>query len=239
MPSAADFRNQYGFALDALRMLAQRDLLAWWDDTAELSFAEQRRIIEQPFVAITQTYGEQASYAAADYLFQQRSLDETLAGLEYPEVAAPVEFEQAKASYGYAMWLKEYTEDPAVRALALKKLMGIVQRLVVQPARQTVEQAIIDAGTGYARIPEPGACDFCLMLASRGAVYSRETVTAGMDKWHDGCRCVGIEVSDGNPLPKVNADLERAWQAATENAPPTLETWQKYLAERRGKLKIS
>lgn len=31
--------------------------------------------------------------------------------------------------------------------------------------------------TSFARVPEPGACDFCRMLASRGAVYSEATAT--------------------------------------------------------------
>lgn len=248
VPTAADYQRQYGFALDALRMLAQRDMLAWWDNTAELSYADQRELLEAPFLAITQTYGEQAAYAAADYLFQQRSLDESLAGLEYPEVASPVDFEQAKSSYRYATWLKEYSEDPAERDVAKDKLMGVLQRLVAAPARRTVEMGVARAGTRYARLPEPGACDFCLMLASRGAVYSAKTVVGGratterrkygvkigdVAKYHDNCRCLGIEVSDGAPLPLINRQLQGAWESATKGKPDQFGAWQEYLRNRR------
>lgn len=41
----------------------------------------------------------------------------------------------------------------------------------------------------YRRIPEGGACDFCLILATRGAVYrSAETAGAG-HSYHHHCRC--------------------------------------------------
>lgn len=248
VPTSADYQRQYGFALDALRMLAQRDLLAWWDNTVELSFSDQRQLLEAPFVAITQTYGEQAAYAAADYLFQQRSLDESLAGLEYPEVASPVGFEQAKSSFRYAMWLKEYSEDQALREVAKRKLVGVLQRLVADPARRTVEMGVAAAGTGYARFPEPGACDFCLMLASRGAVYSAGTVVGGrataerrkhgvgigdVAKYHDNCRCLGIEVSDGNPLPLINRQLQGAWESAIKGQSDQFGAWQEYLRGRR------
>ena len=214
-------------------MLAQRDMLAWWDNTVELAYTNQREMLEAPFVAITRTYGEQAAYAAADYLFLQRSLDESLAGLEYPEVASPVDFEQAKSSYRYAMWLKEYSEDPEDRDVAKDKLMGVLQRLVAAPARRTVEMGVARAGTRYARLPEPGACDFCLMLASRGAVYSRDSVLGEVKKYHDNCRCLGIEVSDGAPLPLINRQLQEAWGSAAKGHSDQFGAWQRYLKKRR------
>lgn len=45
---------------------------------------------------------------------------------------------------------------------------------------------------GWARVAEPGACNFCRMLATRGAVYtSRATasVTAGGSRYHYHCKC--------------------------------------------------
>ncbi|MGJ4168891.1 hypothetical protein ACN4DR_09800 [Corynebacterium macclintockiae] len=233
MPSSAGYQRQYGFALDALRMLAQRDMLSWWGRSVELSYTDQRAMLEAPFVAIAQTYGEQAAYVAADYLFQQRSLDESLAGLEYPEVASPVAFEQAKSSYRYAMWLKEYSEDLIDREIAKRKLLGVLQRLVTEPARKTVENGVSRAGTAYARLPEPGACDFCLMMASRGEVYSLETVIGDVKRYHDNCRCLGIEVSKGSPLPTINQQLQSAWKTATKGKSDQEKAWKEYLGERR------
>jgi len=48
----------------------------------------------------------------------------------------------------------------------------------------------------WRRVPEPGACDFCLMLATRGAVYASQE-TAGKDNdYHAHCHC--DQESEGN-----------------------------------------
>lgn len=65
----------------------------------------------------------------------------------------------------------------------------------------------LKAGTAYARVPEPGACAFCLMLGSRGAVYDHETVLGEVGRYHDNCRCLAIEVTGRAPLPQINQDL--------------------------------
>lgn len=107
-----------------------------------------------------------------------------------------------------------------------------------RPARQTVASNIAD-GMKFARIPEPGACNWCLMLASRGAVYSKDSV--GMTRatrFHDHCRCIGMEVSDSAPLPSVNRELEAAWQEATTNSLDQAEMYRdwKNLLDRRSKV---
>jgi hypothetical protein len=43
--------------------------------------------------------------------------------------------------------------------------------------------------TRYRRVPEARACRFCLMLASRGAVYLTETTAGAGRKFHANCRC--------------------------------------------------
>ena len=61
-------------------------------------------------------------------------------------------------------------------------------------------------------MPESGACDFCLMLASRGAACTRESLGRSK-KFHDNCRCLGIEVKDPEDLPRVNRELGELWEA--------------------------
>ncbi|QDZ42215.1 hypothetical protein [Corynebacterium sp. sy039] len=133
--------------------------------------------------------------------------------LAYPEVADPVGYEQAVASYRWGMRVDD-TGDGVQVAVALRKLQGVVNRLVVAPARRTVELGVARAGTWYARVPEPGACDFCLMLASRGGVYSSETVFGQLGGYHDNCRCVGIEVADDEQLPRINRELRDVWRVS-------------------------
>jgi hypothetical protein len=43
--------------------------------------------------------------------------------------------------------------------------------------------------TRYRRVAEPKACRFCMMLASRGAVYLSESSAGGAKKFHSHCRC--------------------------------------------------
>lgn len=232
-------REDYARALDYLRMLAQADLLSFWRDTQHLGFMEQRRVLESPVMAIVEAYGAQAAEAAANYLFIERSLDEDFADLPYPEVASPIDFDQAKTSYRWATTTESVHVDDAAKALALRKLKGITNRLVGLPGHQTVYRATYEAKTNFARVPEPGACPFCLMLASRGAVYSAETVLTAhsIGAFHDNCRCLGIEVRRKNDLPQINQDLEALWAAnsnrITRSKAGSLTEWSRILSERK------
>ena len=72
---------------------------------------------------------------------------------------------------------------------AKARLAASTERLVLDTGRNTiVDNAQRDAkAKGWARVPEPGACSFCLMLATRGAVYRSESMADF--KSHDNCRC--------------------------------------------------
>lgn len=206
-------RIDYQIALDQLRQLAQRDLLTWWKLGREehLGYTELTLLMREPFAAIVETYGEQAAYAAADYLFLERSLDDELRKLPYPELADPVGFEDASRSFYWAMNTVKEEQSAEALALATRKLAGVLNRLVLQPGRETVGGATLKAGTRFARVTEPGACAFCLMLAGRGAVYLEDTHGVGQ-KWHDNCRCLAIEAKSNRDLPQLNRDVEREWQ---------------------------
>lgn len=52
---------------------------------------------------------------------------------------------------------------------------------------------------GWARVAEPGACAFCRMLATRGAVYTEDTVlrTFGGLRYHRHCKCRAVALPRG------------------------------------------
>lgn len=106
---------------------------------------------------------------------------------------------------------------PAGSAIADAKarLAAASERQVLDAGRNTI---VDNAGRdrqakGWARVPEPGACSFCLLLAIRGAVYTSQQ-TAGPNqrsarhktrageafldggdfKTHDHCRCTAVPV---------------------------------------------
>lgn len=234
MATSSEALATYSEALDTLRVLAQADLLAWWQQTAPLGWSDQKNLLVDPFVEIVSAYGAQAAASAADYVFIQRSLDDALAGLDYPTVASPVGADQAVKSFDWSTFLKDADFVNDNRTMALKKLQGTLNRLVLSPARDTVFRATQDAGTGFARVPEPGACPFCLMLASRGAVYTRKSAlqAKGMRAFHDHCRCVAIECHYENDVPRINRDLQNQWRALSDKlggTSPSLEQWGKHL----------
>lgn len=70
---------------------------------------------------------------------------------------------------------------------------------------------------GYARVLSgKESCAFCAMLASRGPVYSEDTVVRRRDgrRYHDNCDCVAVLVVHGQPW-EGQAEyeaLEQAWR---------------------------
>ena len=65
----------------------------------------------------------------------------------------------------------------------------------------------------YRRVPSPGACAFCLTLASRGAVYESARVAlyrdGGSIRYHQNCRCYAVAsgtVRDGMAISRADYD---------------------------------
>jgi hypothetical protein len=115
-----------------------------------------------------------------------------------PRPADPPPVEQIAQAVDWAvqpLWSAEVLADPTTEAGstaiadAKARLAASSERLVLDTGRNTViDNALADRkAKGWARVPEPGACSFCLMLATRGAVYRSEQ--AADFKSHDNCRC--------------------------------------------------
>ncbi|MEM9134290.1 MAG: hypothetical protein AAGE88_18220 [Actinomycetota bacterium] len=96
------------------------------------------------------------------------------------------------------------SDEAALRVMSTK-VTGAVRRLALAGGRETTIATIYDAPqiVGYQRIARAGACDFCTMLANRGAVFLtaerasevgrtgriRGTRQVG-ESYHDSCGCV-------------------------------------------------
>lgn len=89
------------------------------------------------------------------------------------------------------------------------KLVGATDKMVLDAGRSTTIDTTKsdEKARGWARVPEPGACAFCALLATRGAVYHSES-TADF-KSHDHCRCIAEPVFAAyEPSAQI-----RQWQA--------------------------
>lgn len=80
------------------------------------------------------------------------------------------------------------------------RVEGGLQKRLVNAANLTVTESSRQdpRARGWMRRTRPGACDFCLMVASRGAVYTRATATFAC---HEHCHCEAVPAWGGKPLP--------------------------------------
>lgn len=116
---------------------------------------------------------------------------------------------------------------------AAKKAEHVAQKLVADTGRATVIDAVREdaRATAWARSAALGACAFCKMLASRGAVYARDTVDF---RSHDGCHCGVVPVFAGQSfeLSSQAAEWARLYQEyAAGHSGSQLARFRRALAE--------
>lgn len=150
----------------------------------------------QQVQALVTHYGKaSAALALRSYAAERKAASVT--GKFTVRPAAPANFDQVDSGVRWAtkgLW----SATPDVEA-AKTKVYGVAQRDVLDTGRNTLLDAIHadKKAKGWARVPEAGACSFCLLLATRGAVYREQSFTnanfkfsgPGAFKTHDHCRC--------------------------------------------------
>jgi hypothetical protein len=147
---------------------------------------EYRDAVLEVFPDLLQPFTVSAAELAAAWYEDLRG--EAIAGSFAARTAPEVERERLDA-------LVRYSFGPLFGQSAstvLGLLAGGSQRIVENAGRSTIAlNAQNDrVRVGFARIPRPGCCAFCGLLASRGAVYGSEASAGQVNKYHDFCRCV-------------------------------------------------
>ncbi|SBS78210.1 hypothetical protein MHPYR_520047 [uncultured Mycobacterium sp.] len=113
---------------------------------------------------------------------------------------------------------------------ALAQLQGTVQRAVHDAQRATVAHNAAAEGIRYRRHTNyAGACNWCLTMATRGAIY--KTATSAV-KGHDNCKCIAVPARKGTSytMPAMVLDAEKRYLAARKqlegagDIPPTLDS---------------
>lgn len=163
-----------------------------------------------------------ATMAARQYR-QQRVAAGVGAGFT-PRPADPPPLEQVAQAVDWAvqpLWSADVLTEPLTEAGstaiadAKARLAAASERLVLDAGRDTIignAQADRKA-RGWARVPEPGACSFCLMLATRGAVY-RDEAKADF-RSHDNCRCHVEPVFNAYEPSAAVRQAQALWATAT------------------------
>lgn len=185
--------RQFEQANDGIAALVERDLAAFF---ALLDFSKPDAVKLDLFdyiPALVTQYGDIAATVAADWFEELREV-EGVSGRFRPPLGPSVPLEQVNGRLGYATRASGplFLGDSATLTAFLSMMAN---EYALQPGRETIIEAARKDKAAFARVPEPGACKFCLMLASRGFVYSKDTV-GDSKKFHGKCRCNAMPVWD-------------------------------------------
>lgn len=179
----------------------ESSVLAWCRANASASVAEKREAAKLIMDGYVQGYDDIAAEFAAewyDYRAQKSgvALDQAITMTTYkPESVDDVARYQAKklAKGGDAEFAKacgEYARNDAFRSLN--------ETIIANVGRDR------DKGAKFARVPTGfETCTFCLMLASRGAVYNTRKSAGEWKHFHRGCDCKVVPSFERDPYAEV------------------------------------
>jgi hypothetical protein len=207
--------------------------------------------------AVVARYSEVAATLAADFYDGERDAAGVGGTFTVPLAVSPPD-DQTSNSLRWAtkdLWPRD---DPDVTAAQLEPLdvrleaafgkAGMAtQRLVADTGRSTVRQAVQQdpQAMAYARSAALGACFFCKLMSSRGAVYASAD-TAGRDandrfsgdasvvKFHNNCHCGIVPVFRGQrfELSPHAAEWDRIYRDYAQGHPgDQLRLFRQALAE--------
>ena len=196
-------------ALADLSRAAQSDFLAAFQLIDPRNQYQRYRFVREFFPALVDEYGTISAALAADvFEAQARELGITPS----VEVSPGVNPDRASAR------LMGELNMTTTLATALQ----LTDELVRQPYRSTFQDSAYRSGGGWARVPVNDTCQFCIMLASRGGVYSSEEIAEfgfSGKKYHGDCDCVPVLVRGPEDYPEgydpdaMYADYVRARDA--------------------------
>lgn len=169
--SAAERR----YLLRQVNSYAQADLRALWAHAESLLDVDFFAYVRDGFPAVADPYVALSGGLAANW-FEESAPSVTAA------LAEPIPLERLMKSAEWALG--------ATGAEGLDRLAGTLQRAVFDGARDTTLLNVKNTKSRWSRETSGDACDFCEMLAGRGAVYSSDT--AGFES-HDHCHCMAVE----------------------------------------------
>lgn len=201
MISADDF-DAYSKAVadmsDGLAKRVEESILAWMAEHPEASVSECREFAKEVMGGMAQVADDAAATLAAEWYDAQAR-------------AAGARLESAVTASVYS---PELVDDVA-RYQAKKLLEGDRQgfarccaELVRNDALKSLNETIIanvgrDGGKGvrFARVMTGAEnCAFCLMLASRGAVYKNRKTAGELRRFHRGCDCKVVPGFEDDPM---------------------------------------
>lgn len=214
--------SAFSTVLADLNIVATRDVVDVVRFVATLAPDEQRQFLELALGDVLGPHVARFEAVAAEFYLQDRPTASKPPRV--PLWTPPEGRVSSLAGYGLEPLTRDEPsiEDALSRITGgSQELLYDVQRdTVIEMASQEPHEV------RYQRMAQPGCCAFCAMLASRGAVYSESSVSRVVgrgvplgersggrgrtgkgvkargkrpigEKYHNGCRCVGVAVHEG------------------------------------------
>lgn len=178
--------------LQTLSAAALADLQQLWG----LSPTELAVALFDLLPGLVDTWGEASAAAAADWYDELR--DTAAVSGSFTAIVEPLGDLGAHALAG---WAAEPLSLPEPDVLSAKsRVEDGFQKRLVNSANLTVtgSSAADPQARGYMRRTRPGACKFCIMVASRPAVYTKKSSTFAC---HGNCYCEAVPAWGGKALP--------------------------------------
>lgn len=218
--------ERFRSASGTLSAKAQADMEAFFR-SLDLSKPEKARNALLEFVPIlSRQYGDDTASLAADWYDELRGASGA-SGRFRALTADSVPADAVAANVRYmagSLW----TPDPAAM---LGPLLTATDKYVKQPGRDTMAKNAKREGVRFARVPTGRTtCAFCLMMASRDAVYASER-SAGHKKsgneFHGHCDCEVVRISKPSDYPSdyLPDDYYAMYQAAIKDDSPEVRAF--------------
>lgn len=186
MTSPVDVAAQQQAAQIGLVGLLTDNLTQLWPALDLKRLPQSLTQLKAAVAALVQQYGMASASLAADFYDTQRAAAD-VTGRFTVTPSEPASVQQVDQVIGWAtkgLW----SQTPDVSA-AQTLVTGAVDKMVIDTGRQTIVDAVHrdTEARGWARVTRPGACSFCRLLATRGAVY--KTKASGGFQAHDHDHC--------------------------------------------------
>ena len=174
-----------------------------------LTPSQQRDALLELVPALVDKYGNVSSTTAADWYDQVRSAwleSEQIPDDGYKATTSGNPYDhtvlQDEIRYRCDALFPESGKDSTVLLTWLNTRLG---KWIQQAGRDTIITNVAsDPSTPrYARVPQGASCGFCIMLGSRGFVYSSAEAAGQFRRYHDSCDCAIVPSWD-----KTNPTLE-------------------------------
>jgi len=202
--------------LAELTGLAQNDLTLIWREFNTATVARDGLIEVLP--RLVSIYGSAASTLGADWYDEMRAAAKVKGRFR----AIPAELPDIGRTDALARWgVSPLFQAESDFASALTLVGGGLQRIIADTDRQSVIGSLRDdpQAAGWER-ETAGGCDFCVMLAGRGAVYSADTADFSS---HDHCRCTAVPIfGEGH---EVRESTDWRPSGARDGTPERVTDW--------------